>query len=103
MDKRTAGQQPDQVAEGLALIKSKMVQTYAAIQARARTHGNRVFADVRAGLRGEPGRFYAIEAGHVVGTPFGVRVTADIAALMLEFGGQHVVMFALEADGVAEA
>lgn len=96
MDKRTAAEQ--QVAEGLALIKGHMPQTYAAIQDRAQAVGKRVFADVRAGLRGEPGRFYAIEGGHVVGTPFGIHVTPEIAALMLEFGAQHVAMFATDTE-----
>jgi hypothetical protein len=37
-----------------------------------RAEYGREFVDgcIRAALKGEPGRFYAMEGGHVVGTPF---------------------------------
>lgn len=82
------------VAASLETIKSHMPQTYAEIQAQARAHGNVVFGDVRAGLRGVPDRFYAIEAGRVMGTPFSRQdVTAELALLMVQFGVSHLVVW----------
>lgn len=37
---------------------------------RAEWGDNHVTETIRRGMRGEPGHFYAVEAGHVVGTPF---------------------------------
>ena len=51
-------------------IKDYMPAVYAAIKARAEVVGNGAFELVRRGLRGEPGCFWALEGGRVVGTPF---------------------------------
>lgn len=81
-------------------IRRQMPETYAAIRERAATHGNDTFALVRRALRGEPGCFYAVEAGHVVGTPFECRdVTDEVAGLMVRFGCTFLVMW--PADVVA--
>lgn len=85
-----------QVAAGLSLIKGRLPLTYAAIQSRAQQHGQGAFALVRRSLRGEPNCFYALEAGHVVGTPFNQVLTPDVAALMVQFETGFVVMWPLE-------
>lgn len=87
----------EQVNEQLQVIKTCMPRTYADIQARAAEQGKAVFALVRRALRGEPGCFYAVEAGHVVGTPFDQPVTVEAAQLMLRFGVGFLVMWPLAA------
>lgn len=88
------GQQID-VQARINEIKQHMPQTYGAIQDKARTEGKDVFALVRRGLKGEANCFWAMEAGHVMGTPFNlVGIGADIAHLMCQFGCRHVVMWA---------
>ncbi len=84
MDKRTAERQQ----QGLHTIKAHMPQTYAEIQRQAGERGGEVYRLVRQGCGGEPSRFYAIEAGHVVGTPFAQELTDPILA-------QHIVQFGL--------
>jgi len=81
----------------LALIKDHMPMTYADIQAQAAgPRGKHTFALVRRGLRGDLGCFYAIEAGHVVGTPFGQSdMPPELAVLMVGFGCKHLVMWPL--------
>lgn len=90
MDNRTAtGQQPDPVAAGLALIKARMPKTYADIQAQAAGPlGREAFALVRRALGGKPNCFYAIEGGHVVGTPFmDMEATlGELVTLNMAFG-----------------
>jgi len=96
VDSRTAATEPtgDPVRDGLALIKDNMPRTYADIQAQAGgPRGRATFALVRRGLRGEANCFYAVEAGHVVGAPFNQNVTADAAAVMVQFGAEFVVMW----------
>ena len=88
-----------QVAEGLQLIKAQMPETYRAVQAKAGEIGGDAYRLVREALRGVPSRFYAIEAGHVVGTPFDMPdVTADLARVMVQFGCRHLIMWAAEAQ-----
>ena len=96
MDSGTAaGQQVDPVASGLALIKGRMPLTYAEIQRRAAgSLGRAVFTLVRRALRGEPDCFYAVEGGHVVGTPFAQSdVTDDVARLMVQFGAGFLILW----------
>ena len=77
---------PEEVAQVLQVIKTKMPNVYAAIQAKASEIGPEAFSLVRQGVRGEPYKFYAFEAGHVVGTPFtGHAIDADIASIMCSF------------------
>lgn len=95
MDTWTPEQQKAQaVQEGLQTIKARMPNVYAAIKARAAEAGQGVYGLVRRGLRGEPQCFWALEAGHVVGAPFdGHELQPQVAALMVQFGCSHVVMF----------
>lgn len=77
-------------------IKAQMPETYKAIVERsAETDlGREAFRLVTRGLRGEPNCFYAVERGHVVGTPFNLPdVTPELAAVMVRFGCQFLVMW----------
>jgi hypothetical protein len=85
-------------------IKLTMPHTYAAIQRKAGEIGRSAFALVRRGLGGEPNCFWAMEAGHVVGTPFaaGHPINAAVAEAMVSFGACWVVIWpeqATEAQG----
>ncbi len=82
----------DRVGQGLATIKAHMPQTYAAIQRQAQARGNAVFALVRRGCGGQPDCFYAVEAGHVVGTPFAQAVDPALASLIVQFGIGFLVL-----------
>ncbi len=75
------------------VIKEKMPEVYAAIHARAAAHGKEVWGLVTRALEGEPNCFYAMEAGHVMGTPFELGVTPEVAQLMVQFGVTHMVMW----------
>lgn len=80
-----------------------MPQTYKSVQDRAARMCKHVFALVRRGLRGEANCFWAMEAGHVVGTPFkDQEVERDIAQLMVQFGAVHVVIWG-QPDAQAQA
>ena len=100
MDTRTAdkpGQQVD-VQARVQLIKAQMPDTYEAIKDKASDIGNDAYSLVRRGLRGEANCFYAMERGHVVGTPFNLpNVQDDVARLVLQFGCTFMVMWAPEA------
>ena len=82
------------IDEQLQTIKTKMPQTYGEIQKRVAASGNQVFALVRKGLRGEANCFWAMEAGHVMGTPFAQGIEEKVAKYMVEFGCAHVCIFA---------
>ena len=73
-----------------------MPHTYAAIQAKAAEMGRAAFGLVRRGLAGEPNCFWAMEAGHVAGTPFaaGHPINAAVAEAMVSFGARRVVIWA---------
>jgi hypothetical protein len=87
------------IDEQIDRIKQAMPETYKAIQAKAATVGNNAYRWVRKGLSGEPNFFWAMECGHVMGTPFTVAgIQNDVAATMVEFGVGFVVMFRLEVD-----
>lgn len=78
----------------VARIKAQMPETYAAITARA-AEDRGTYGLVRRGLRGEANCFYAMEAGHVVGTPFDMPdVSAELARYMVRFGCKFLVMWA---------
>lgn len=78
----------------IAVIKSKMPGVYQSIKDQA-AKGQGVFEVVRRGLRGEPNCFYAIEGGHVMGTPFkDTTIMDDMAALMVRYGKASVCIFA---------
>jgi hypothetical protein len=80
-------------------LKIQMPETYKAIQAKAGEIGNRAYGYVKQGLAGQPNRFYAIERGHVAGTPFDLpNVNAELAKYMVEFGCSFLIMWAPEAQ-----
>lgn len=103
VDKRTTSERGEQeaIAKGLHTIKAHMPQTYAEIQRQAQARGNAVFGLVRHGCSGQADCFYAIERGHVVGTPFAQAVDPALAAAMLQFGVGFFVM--LQIDGGSDA
>ncbi len=88
------------VNAGLHTIKTAMPNVYATIQDKAQAVGNDVYTLVRRGLAGEAGCFYAFEAGHVVGTPFGDTDPrmAQAAQFVARFGCAHVCIFPMTAD-----
>lgn len=88
------------VNAGLHTIKTRMPNVYATIQDKAQHMGNEAFALVRRGLAGQAGCFYAFEAGHVVGTPFGRSDPRmeQVAQFLVRFGCAHVCMFPMTAD-----
>ena len=51
-----------------------------------------VNAQVAAGMAGKPGHFYAIEAGHIVGTPFVEDAHNEEVRLALILGAAGMVM-----------
>lgn len=90
---------PQQVEHQVAEIKAYMPETYKAIQAKAELIGRDAYAHVRQGLAGKPNRFYAIEAGRVVGTPFDLPGVADeLARVIVQFGVSFLIMWAPEAQ-----
>lgn len=86
---------PDKVEAEIAVIKTRMPQTYKAIQAKANEIGSLAFKQVRAGIRGQANMFYAVEGGHVVGTPFVNMpgLCAEAALLMVQFGASYLAMW----------
>lgn len=75
-------------------IKAYMPNVYQGIQDKAREIGGEAFRLVRRGLRGEPGCFWAMERGRVVGTPFaGHPIQDEVAMVMVKFGCAHVCMW----------
>ena len=85
----------EKVKKGLQTIKDKMPQTYAAIQEQAAgPRGKDAYSLVRRSLRGEADCFYAIEGGHVMGTPFlPCEATDEIARHMLQFGCGFLIVW----------
>lgn len=88
------------VNAGLHTIKTAMPNVYATIQDKAQVIGNEAFTLVRRGLAGQPGCFYAFEAGHVVGTPFGQTDPrmVQVAQFLVRFGSAHVCIFPMTDD-----
>ena len=92
---QTPVKSPEQVAQVLQTIKTRMPNTYQAIQRKAQEIGDEAFSLVRQGIRGKPYAFYAFEAGHVVGTPFTGHQVEDYAAkVMCTLGTSSVCLFA---------
>ena len=91
------------VNAGLNTIKTYMPNVYAVIQDRAQSMGNEAYALVRRGLAGQAGCFYAFEAGHVVGTPFGDTDPrmVQLAQFLVRFGCAHVCIFPMTAAEAA--
>ncbi len=104
MDGTTATAPGVDVQARLAEIKAHMPETYKAIQAKAAEPGVKAHRLVREGIRGEPNRFYAVERGWVVGTPFNLPdVSAELARVMVQFGCTFLIMCAPPAqEGAAD-
>jgi hypothetical protein len=85
----------DQVEAEIGIIKTLMPQTYKAIQAKASEIGSLAYKQVRAGIRGQKNQFYAVEGGHVVGTPFANMpgLCAEAALLMVQYGASYLAMW----------
>ena len=80
-------------------IKDHMPETYKAITDKAGKIGKEAYRFVRQGLAGQPNKFYAMEKGWVVGTPFDIPdVEPQLAAVMVEFGCTFLIMWAPEAQ-----
>lgn len=87
--------QPGEVEQQIAQIKGHMPLVYQAIQEKAGQIGNEAYRLVRQGIAGQPCKFWAMERGRVVGTPFkGHPIEADVAQAMVQFGCGFVVMWA---------
>lgn len=94
-----ATKRPQEVELQVAEIKTHMPETYKAIQAKAELIGREAYAHVRHGLAGRPNRFYAVESGRVVGTPFDLPGVADeVARVIVQFGVTFLIMWAPEAQ-----
>lgn len=82
------------IEKGLQTIKARMPNTYQSIKSKSDELGNAVYGLVRRGLSGQACCFYAVEGGHVVGTPFsGHPVEAAAALTMVQFGVSHVCIY----------
>lgn len=78
-------------------IRQNMPETYREIVAMAGRVGGKAYEVVRQAIRGEPNRFYAIERGWVVGTPFDLpQVQPELAVFILRFGCTYLVMWSPE-------
>ncbi len=94
----TDGQGVD-VGARIREIQTQMPETYAAIKRKADQIGNLAYQLVRAGIRGRPNSFYAIERGYVVGTPFDLpNVEPELARLILQFGCRSLIMWGPQAQ-----
>lgn len=83
----------------LEQIKLRMPMTYAAIKDKASVIGSAAYRFVRSGVAGQPNRFYAVEAGRVVGTPFDLPgVSDEVARIVVQFGVSFLIMWAPEAQ-----
>jgi len=92
------------VQRGLHIIKTAMPEVYASIQAKAAEIGQGAYGLVRRGLRGEARCFWAMERGHVVGTPFAGHPVQDaVARNMVQFGCAHVCIWGEAPAGAATA
>lgn len=95
MDTKTAEKiAAEELQQHLTEIKAYMPETYKSIQAKAAEIGNQAFALVRAGLRGEPNRFWAMERGWVKGTTFNqLGIQEETAKQMVQWGCAYVCIF----------
>ena len=100
----TRAKQPSEVDARLEEIKRHMPMTYAAIKDKAAVNGPAAFRFVRQGVAGQPNRFYAVEAGRVVGTPFDLPgVSDEVARIVVQFGVSFLIMWAPEAQATPVA
>lgn len=79
----------------IAELKAHMPKTYRSVQDKAAAIGREAYALVRRGISGQPNSFWAMENGRVMGTPFTDHaISADVAQAMVQFGCDHVVIWA---------
>lgn len=68
-------------------LRREMPETAAYVDARRREWGAEYVNDrIRRALKGEPNCFYAFEGGHVLGTPFDMAVSAEVAVQIVRWG-----------------
>lgn len=88
-----------QVEAQLKLIRDHMPETYKAIAEKAGLIGRDAYRYVRHGVAGQANKFYAVERGRVVGTPFDLPGVADeVARVIVQFGCTFLIMWAPEAQ-----
>ena len=94
---------PAEIEAVIQTIKAHMPKTYLAIQDKAEVVGRVAFTLVRQAIKGQPNCFWAMEAGHVVGTPFQAPgIADDVARLMVTQGAGFAVIWGEQAiEGVA--
>lgn len=78
------------IGNGQRLIKEHMPQTYSIIKEYAEIQGQEVWTNVRRGLAGEPGFFWAVENGVTIGAAFTGQPAWQAVALAVETGGACV-------------
>lgn len=99
MDGTTTNEPVVDVQARLAEIKAHMPMTYAAVNEKAAAIGGEAYRYLRQGIRGEPNKFYAIENGRVVGTPFDLPgVQDELARVIVQWGCVFLIMWAPEAQ-----
>lgn len=99
MDTRSPAEIEAEVQRHIAEIKAHMPETYKSILAKADEIGRQAFALVRAGLRGEPNRFWSMERGWVKGAPFNApEIQEEAAVQMVRFGCAHACIFGVPAS-----
>lgn len=99
MDGTTAKGPTVDVQKRLAEIQAHMPETYRAIKDKAALIGNQAYAHVRAGVRGEANRFYAIEGGRVIGTPFNLpNVHEELARVIAQWGCSFLILWSPDAQ-----
>lgn len=81
-------------------LRTAMPATAKWVQERRNEYGQaHVDRCIREGLGGVPGRFYAIEAGHITGTPFeATHPIAEFQALAVVTGASFAGFIARPAD-----
>ena len=99
MDSRSKTDIEAEVQRHIAEIKAHMPETYKSILVKADEIGRQAFVIVRAGLRGEPNRFWSMERGWVKGTPFNtLGIQEETAVQMVRFGCAHACIFGVPAS-----
>ena len=86
-------------------LRQQMPETAKWVEEQRATMGKaHVDECLRQGLKGQPGRFYAIERGHVLGTPFPPTAPEDYwQRLAIALGSGFAAFIALpgQQDGAA--
>lgn len=84
-------------------LRQSMPETAAYVDKRRAEWGADYVNDrIKRSLKGEPNCFYAVEGGHVLGTPFDAPVTAEVAALVVRWGMTFVCFLQQPVEGVAD-